>query len=184
MKRYGELTGASLRVWGGKSSAVGTGNGCQQGQEDGKIGHSHFLTSSFLNYSLALRNWDSVPALSLKLMSANPMEFSWTFILLHTLQKVTVVASPIFHDVFFSLHLQGSERSWSSCCLLACYFSSSSLSPPTLRPPTHLPTGILGGLASLPLTLSDLIQYYVFGSLLYADDYQIMLYKPSIFAKS
>lgn len=67
--------------------------------------------------------------------------------------------------------------------LPATFLPPLSLSPPTLCPPTHLPTGILVGLASLTLTLSYLIQYYVFGSLFYADDYQIMLYKPRFFAK-
>lgn len=39
---------------------LGRGNGCQLGQENGKTGHSHFLTFSLFNYFLAIRNLDSV----------------------------------------------------------------------------------------------------------------------------
>lgn len=64
-----------------------------RGRKNRSFSLSYF---SFFNCSLAIRNLDSVPTTSLKLMSANPMELSSTFILLNTLQEVTVVASPVF----------------------------------------------------------------------------------------
>lgn len=106
------------------------------------------LFSSLFSCSLAIRDLDSVPSTSLKCMSANPMGFSSTFILLDTLQELSIVAGPIFHEAFFSPDLQGPELSW-----FPCYFSSSSLSSPTLRPPTHLRTGLLVGLLPFPSPL-------------------------------
>lgn len=130
--------GKGLRVWGGKGFVVGRENGCRRGQEA-------ILTVLLPHYptTLAIRSLNSVPATSLRLTCANPMDFSSTFTLFNALQEVTVLASPIFHQVFFFLDFCGAELSWSSCHLRSHYFSMSFLSPPTLHPPTHLPRASL-----------------------------------------
>lgn len=131
----------------------------------------------------AIRNLDSVPATSLKPICANPKDFSSTFMLFNTLQEVTVLASPIFHQAFFFLDLRGTELPWSSCHLHDSYLSTSLLSHPKLHSPTHLPTGILVGLAS---PLSSLVILSSIGFLILSSvqmTIKVMSYKPNLFVK-
>jgi len=135
------------------------------------VGYSPWVAESGtwlnrLSTHTAIRNLDSVPATWLKLICANPKDFSSTFILLNTLQEVTVLASSIFHQAVFFLNLRGTELPWSSCHLHANYFSTSLLSHPALHSPTHLPTGILVGLASplSSLVISSSIRFLILSS--------------------
>ena len=86
--------------------------------------------------------------------------------LFNTLQEMTVLASPIFHQSVFFLNLRGTGLPWSSCHLHANYFSTSLLSHPTLHSPTHLPTDILVWLASplSSLVISSSIRFLILSS--------------------
>ena len=135
------------------------------------VGYSPWVAESGtwlnrLSTHTAIRNLDSVPATWLKLICANPKDFSSTFMLLNTLQEVTVLASSIFHQAVFFLNLRGTKLPWSSCHLHANYFSTSLLSHPALHSPTHLPTGILVGLASplSSLVISSSIRFLILSS--------------------
>lgn len=103
--------------------------------------------------------------------------------LFNTLQEVTVLASPIFHRAFFFLDLCGTELPWSSCHLHANYLSTSLLSHPKLHSPTHLPTGILVGLASplSSLVILSSIRFLILSSVQMT--IKVMSYKPNLFVK-